>query len=115
LTQTDALLLSIAIESAVAWALIAGLRWGAGVRGALAAAVGTLLTHWAAWSGFQWLHEDLGYAPTLVVVETGVIGVEWVVYRVLVPLAAARALLASAIVNAASTLAGLAIYALGLA
>jgi len=115
LTQTDALLLSIAIEAATAWPLVAGLRWGSGARAALAAAVGTLVTHWAAWAGCQWLMQDLGYAPALVVVEAGVIGVEWIAYRLLVPLPALRALLASAIVNATSTLIGLALYALDLA
>ena len=115
LTQFEALLLSIGIEAAVAWPLVAGLRWGHGPRAALAAAVGTLLTHWAAWAGFQQLYEQFDYAPTLVVVEGCVIAAEWAAYRLIVPLPAGRALLASAIVNASSTLIGVALYALDLA
>ena len=115
MTQAEALLLSIAIEAAVAWPLVAGLRWGHGPRAALAAIVATLLTHWAAWAGFQRLYEHLDYALTLVVVEGCVVAAEWIAYRWIVPLPAGRALLASAIVNASSTLVGVALYALDLA
>jgi len=115
LTQIEALLLSVAIEAAVAWPLVAGLRWGHGARAALAAAVATLLTHWPAWSGFQWLYEHLDYAPTLLVIEGCVIAAEWIAYRLVVPLPAAQALAASAIVNASSTLVGVALYVLDLA
>ena len=107
--------MSIAIEAVVAWPLVAGLRWGHGPRAALAAIVATLLTHWAAWSGFQWLHEHLAYAPTLFLVEGGVIAVEWIAYRLMVPVPATRALAASVVVNASSALAGVALYVLGLA
>ena len=49
MSQPLAMLLSIAIEAAVAAALISALRWGSAARAAAAATVGTLLTHWFAW------------------------------------------------------------------
>ena len=49
MSQSRALLLSMATEAAVACALIAALRWGSSARAALAAIVGTLATHGLAW------------------------------------------------------------------
>lgn len=115
MTQTDALLLSVALEAVAAAALLASLRWGSGLRGIAAAALGTLVTHGAAWWSCQELMQEIGYGPALIVVEAGVVGVESIAYRLIVPLSWARAATASAIVNLASTLAGLALYALDLA
>ena len=51
MTQIQALTVSIAIEAVIAFILVRGLRWGSGMRAALAATVGTLITHPFVWHG----------------------------------------------------------------
>lgn len=109
--QALAMLASIAIEGAVAFALVRGLRWGSGPRAALAAAAGTLVTHFFAWTLVLRLVDWLGYGFTVAIVESGVILVESVPYRSIVPLGWRRALLASLVANGASTGAALLYYA----
>jgi len=112
MTETEALFLSIAIEAAVAFALVRGLGWGGGARAALAATVGTLFTHPFVWHFVPRLEAAFGYAAAVALAETGVVLAESVAYRVILPLRWRRALLASLVANAASTGAGLAYYAL---
>jgi hypothetical protein len=112
MTQTEALILSLALEAAVAFALVCGLRWGSGARAALAAIVGTLFTHPLVWLSLPRLEVPLGYWWALALVEGGVVLVESLPYRLFVPLRWRRALLASLVANAASTGAGLGYYAL---
>lgn len=69
MSQPLAMLLSIAIEAAVATALISALRWGSAARAAAAATVGTLLTHWFGWHWSLPLMAVIGDAPGFVAVE----------------------------------------------
>lgn len=112
MTQTAALVLSIAIEAALAFAMIRGLGWGDGLNAALAASLGTLITHPVVWYAVPRLSAPLGYAGAVALVETGVVLAESVPYRLIVPLPWRRALPASLVANAASTAAGLLYYAL---
>ena len=112
MSQTTALVLSIAIEAVVAFALIRALGWGSGLNAALAAALGTLVTHPIAWVLMLRLESPLGYTAAVALVETGVVLAESIAYRLLVKLVWRRSLLASLIANAASTAAGLLYYAL---
>jgi hypothetical protein len=112
MTQTAALTWSIAIEAVIALFLVRGLRWGGGMRAALAATAGTLVTHPVVWHAMPQLEVPLGYGLALALVESGVVLAESVAYRLIVKLAWQRALLASLVANAASTGAGLGYYAL---
>jgi hypothetical protein len=112
MSQTAALVLSIAIEAAVAFALIRALGWGSGLNAALAAAVGTLITHPFVWYAVPRLDGHIGYAGAVALIESGVVLAESVAYRLIVPLSWRRSLLASLVANAASTAAGLLYYAL---
>ncbi|HXP05586.1 MAG TPA: hypothetical protein VN808_15815 [Stellaceae bacterium] len=111
MTQTAALVFSIAIEAAVAFALIRALGWGSGLNAALAASLGTLVTHPFVWYAVPRLDDPIGYAGAVALVESGVVLVESVAYRLIVPLSWRRSLLASLVANAASTAAGLLYYA----
>jgi hypothetical protein len=111
MSQTAALVFSIAIEAVIAFTLIRALGWGSGLNAALAASLGTLVTHPIAWVLILRLEHPVGYAGAVTLTETGVVLAESIAYRVLVPLAWRRALFASLIANAASTAAGLLYYA----
>jgi len=112
MTQLGALALSIALEAGIAFALIRAAGWGSGLNAALAASLGTLVTHPIAWYAVPRLAGPLGYPGAVALVETGVVLAESVAYRLVVPLAWPRALTASLVANAASTMAGLLYYAL---
>jgi len=115
MTQSTALLLSIVSESLVAWLVVAACSWGNPWRAALAATVGTCVTHWAAWSAAIWLMDSINYAAMVVVVEATVVLVESLAYRWIAYLSWNRALLTSLIANAASTGLGLGLQILGIA
>jgi hypothetical protein len=115
MTQLTALVLSIACESIVAWTVVAACAWGNPWRAALAATVGTVVTHWAAWSAMIWLMDSINYAAAALVVETAVVLVESLAYRWIAFLPWNRALLASLGANAASTGLGLGLYISGIA
>lgn len=112
MTQTAALSLSIVIEAVLAFVLVRGLRWGSGMRAALAATVGTLITHPLVWYTVPRLEDSIGYAGAVALIEIDVVLAESVAYRLIVPLSWRRSLLASLVANAASTAAGLLYYAL---
>jgi hypothetical protein len=112
MSQTAALVLSVTIEAVVAFALIRALGWGSGLNAALAASLGTLVTHPVAWVLILRLENPVGYAGAVALTEIGVVLAESIAYRLLVPLAWRRSLSASLIANAASTAAGLLYYAL---
>lgn len=114
MTQIVALLLSLAIEAAVAASVAKIARWGNPRRAAAAAILATLITHGLVWPGVSALERLLGYLPAVLVVETCVVAVESIAYRLIVPLGLSRALLLSLIANAASVGVGLAFYALSL-
>jgi|SRR5271170_1103670 len=111
MTQVQALILSIAIEAVIAFALVRGLRWGSGTGAALAATVGTLGTHPLVWQAVPRLEARLGYGLALALIESGVVLAEGVAYRVIVPLTWRQAFAASMVANAASTATGLLYYA----
>jgi hypothetical protein len=115
MTQPLALLLSIVSESIVAYALIWACGWGSPWRAALAATLGTLVTHWAAWWSIIGLTSVIDYASAVSFVESVVVLVEAIGYWLIVPLPLGRALLASLAANGASTAFSLTVYALGLA
>jgi hypothetical protein len=112
MSQTAALVTSIAVEAVVAFMLIRALGWGSGLNAALAASLGTLVTHPVAWVLIPRLEGPIGYAGSVALVESGVVLAESIAYRLVVPLVWRRALTASLIANAASTVAGLLYYAL---
>jgi hypothetical protein len=110
--QAVAMVMSIAIEAVVAFALIRALRWGRGSNAALAAALGTLVTHPIVWALVPRLEVPLGYAGAVALIESGVVLAESLAYRMIVALTWRRALTASLVANAASTASGLLYYAL---
>lgn len=112
MNQTQALLLSVLSEAAVAAALVSALRWGGPARTAAAAVLATLLTHWAVWLAMPALYEPLGYWGAFAIAETAVVLAEAVVYRLIAVRGIGRALLVSLVANAASAGLGLLIYAL---
>jgi hypothetical protein len=107
MSQIAALALSIAIEAVVAFALIRVLGWGSSLNAALAATLGTLITHPIVWFLIPSLEAPIGYAGAVALVEAGVVLAESVAYRLIVPLSWRRSLVASLIANAASTAAGI--------
>jgi hypothetical protein len=111
MSQATALILSIAIEAVIAFAMVRGLRWGSGARAALAATIGTLVTHPFVWHAVPWLEGRLGYDAAVALIESAVVLAESLAYRLIVPLAWRRALVASLVANAASTGTGLLYYA----
>src|SRR5437588_1866874 len=102
MTQLTALLLSIASESTIAWMLVAACGWSTPWRAALAATLGTVVTHWAAWWSMLWLMESLNYAVTVLIVEAAVVLLESLAYRWIAFLSWKRALSASLVANATS-------------
>jgi hypothetical protein len=114
MSQPAAMVLSIAIEAAVAAALIALLRWGSPARAALSATLGTLLTHWFAWHAAPPVMESIGVIPGFFVIETGVTLVEAAVYLVLVPVNPGRAFLLSLAANGSSAAVGAVLAAFNL-
>jgi hypothetical protein len=106
MSQLVAMLLSIGIEAAIAWVLIAALGWGSAARAAAAAALGTLLTHWFAWHWSPPLMAAIGHVPGFVATEAGVTLVEAGVYRFVVPVDVGRALVLSLAANGGSAAVG---------
>ncbi len=114
MSQSLAMLLSIAIEAGVAFAMVEALGWGNGARAALAAVVGTLATHWLAWWTMLQVMDSVNYWVGFFGVETGVVLAESIAYFALEPLSARRSLCTSLVANGASLGFGLALYALDL-
>lgn len=115
MTQNAALLLSIAIEAAVAAGLAHGLKWGGRLPSAFAAAFGTLMTHPLVWHGMDAGAEFFGYWPALIGVELAAVLIESLLYRLAAADRWVRALALSGAANLASLGFGLALYALDLA
>lgn len=112
MSQITALLLSLVIEGAVAATAAGMARWGDPRRAAIAAIIGTLLTHGLTWWSVAALEAPLGYLPAVLAVETAVVAAESIAYRLIMPLRLLRALALSLLANAASASAGLALYGL---
>ena len=114
MSQPLAMLLSIAIEAAIASALIRVLGWGSAARAAASATLGTILTHWFAWHWSPSVMAAIGDIPGFVAVEAGVTVVEAGVYRFLVPVGLGRALMLSLAANGGSAAVGVILAAFNL-
>lgn len=109
MSETEALLISAAIEAPVAFLIVRALRWpcrGAG-HAALAAAVATAVTHPQFWEAVFWLSPRIAYWPTVIALEILVVLVEGGLIAWMVGLPLRRALPVSLAANAASFAAGL--------
>ena len=109
-TQLEAYAITLALEAAVA-ALLAPRFEANSRRAALAAALGSAVTHPVFWPAAYWLYPALkGFAvPAL---EAAVIIAESAGYRLLATPRWRNALILSALANAASWLTGALLYAL---
>lgn len=107
--ESEALLLSAAIEAPIAYAIVSLTRWPS--RGAmhagLAAAVATAVTHPQLWSAALWAFPRYGYWPSLVVLEALVVLAEGVLIAWMARLSLRHAMLLSLATNVASCVAGL--------
>jgi hypothetical protein len=113
-TPTLALILSLAIEAPVAAAVVAVGRAGRPAAAAGAAVVATLLTHGFAWRAILVASETLDWGIATAIVETLVVLVEAVVYRVVAGLSPRVALTVSFLANAASASFGIGLWIAGL-
>lgn len=110
LPQSVAFVLSLAIEAIAAALLLRATRWASAWRGALAALVGTGVTHPFVWWGVTTFEEIAGYWPAVATAELFAVAVETVVWRLIAVSGWLRALICAAIANALSFAFGLAIY-----
>jgi hypothetical protein len=106
--ESEALLISAAIEAPIAYAIVRATRWPS--RGAFhagfAAAIATAVTHPQLWEAALWAFPRFGYWPTTIVLETIVIVVEGGLIAWMAGLSLRRALLLSLVTNTASCAAG---------
>ncbi len=109
MTEIEALLLSVAVEAPVVYALVRAARWPCRGPGHVAAAIAlaTAGTHPQLWHMAPWLYDHLGYAPGLALGEGLVALAEAVVVAWAAKLPPVRALAASVVANGASLLIGL--------
>lgn len=108
MAEWQALVISIAIEAPVAWALVRWRRWGGRGAGAaaLAIAVATAATHPQLWAAALWAYPRFGYWPSIIALEAIVVAVEAVLVAFVAGLAPRRALIASLAANGTSFLLG---------
>jgi hypothetical protein len=106
--QLEAMLISMATEGLVAFALVAWRAWlcRGPLHVGLAAIVATAVTHPQLWAASLWLYPCLGYEPTVVLAEAVVIVVEAGIIGWAARMQPAQALLVSAAANVASVLVG---------
>jgi hypothetical protein len=109
MSESEALLISMAIEGPVAFALVAITRWPC--RGALhaglASMVATAVTHPQLWSLAIWSYGRFPYWPAILSLEALVVVVEAALIAWMARLTPARAGAVSLVANAASFLFGL--------
>jgi hypothetical protein len=109
MSEVEALLISMAIEGPVAFAVVALARWPC--RGALhvgaAAMVATAVTHPQMWALAIWSFGHVAYGPAILTIEALVVGVEAALIAWMARLTPARAGAVSLAANAASFLVGL--------
>jgi hypothetical protein len=109
LTEPLALVISVAIEAPIAYAIVAATKWpGRGpLHAAAAAAVATAVTHPQLWfNAVPWLSDRVGYWPSVAVGEIAVVLVEGALITWMAQLKLQRAMLVSLVANAASFAAG---------
>lgn len=109
MTQAQAMLLSLAVEAAVAFALVAWMRVpGRGpATAAVAIALATAATHPPLWHAALWLYERIGFVATALLCEAAVVLAEAAIIARIARLSPRHALMVSAAGNAASAAAGL--------
>ena len=109
MSESEALLISMAIEGPVAFAVIALARWAS--RGAMhvgaAAMVATAVTHPQMWALAIWSFGRFPYWPAILSIEALVVVVEAALIAWMAQLTLARAGAVSLAANAASFLLGL--------
>ncbi len=109
LTEPLALVISIAIEAPIAYAIVRYANWRSRgpLHAATASAVATAVTHPQLWFNFvPALADGLGYWPTVALGEALVIVVEGMLIAWMAQLKLQRAMLVSLVANAASFAAG---------
>jgi hypothetical protein len=113
MTEFDAMVLSVAIEAPLAFAVVSLARWPCRgpLHAAIAVTLATAVTHPQLWTASLWLYPRIGYWSTVVCAEALVILAEATIIAWTTGLSSARALMVSAIANGASTLAGVALFA----
>jgi hypothetical protein len=113
MSEFEAMLLSVAIEAPIAFAIVAIRRWPC--RGpldaAIAIALATAVTHPQLWTAAQWLYPRIGFWATAAGAETVVVAVEAAIISWATGLPATRSLALSLLANGASTLIGIALFA----
>jgi hypothetical protein len=106
--ESEALLISVAIEALVAFLIVRATRWPShdAVHAGFAAAVATAVTHPQLWAAALWAYPQFGYWPSAIVLETIVVLVEGGLIGWMARLSLRRAMLISLAANAASCAAG---------
>ena len=110
--ESEALLISAAIEALIAYLIVRATHWPC--RGAIhagfAAAVATAVTHPQLWAAALWAYPHFGYWPSVIVLEAIVVLVEGGLICWMAGLKLRRAMLLSLATNAASCGAGFLIF-----
>jgi hypothetical protein len=109
MSEAEALLISMAIEGPIAFAIVALARWpsrGAAHAG-LASMVATAVTHPQMWALAIWSFGRFPYGPAILTIEALVVVVEAALIAWMAQLTLRRAGLVSLVANAASFLFGL--------
>lgn len=116
MTQTQALLASLALEVPLVLGIAAGLGWARGrrplLRLLLVACAATLITHPFAWFGFRGLAPFLSYWPRAAVIEGAVAVTEGLLYARVAGLGARRGLVLGFVANAFSYGVGIGLFRL---
>ncbi len=109
MTQAQAMLLSMAVEAAAAYGVVAWRRWpGRGPAfAALAIMVATAITHPLLWNAALWLYDRASFAAGAIIAETAVVLAEAAIIAWIARLSPRHALVVSVLGNAASVAAGL--------
>lgn len=111
MNETQALLLSAAIEAPIAFLVSRLTRWPSrgNLHVAAAAAAATAISHPQFWQAMQWSYERFAYWPSVMVGETCVMLFEAALIAWMAGLRIERALAVSVVANASSFLFGLAV------
>ena len=109
MTEFQALLLSVAIESPLAWLLVTLTGWPSrgAPHAALAAAIASAVTHPQLWAFVTWATPGWGWWPATLAGETAVVAVEAALIAWAIGLRPVHALMLSLVTNAASFAFGL--------
>jgi hypothetical protein len=108
-TEIEALLLSAAIEGAVAFLLVSIARWSCRdpIHVALASVLATAVTHPQFWAATLWLAPRLGYWPAVLSGESVVVLVEAAIIAWAAKLTPGSALVTSVAANGSSAAIGI--------